>query len=769
MYMTEINKQAEIQFLEDDVEAVRKLPDVYIGALGNAGYKNMVREIMQNCFDARMKGEILSLIVNISYDMRNHTCIIEDNGQGIDLSKLARVFSVLHSSSNYDKIEGSGQYSSGKNGMGATITNYLSKFFVVESYRMDGSAKRVKFEEGKLIKEEDIKCPNGKHGLITSFAPSEMMGNITVTDDEIYYLTWLLCNLCAIGTIAKFNSIDNMGQKKSLTIKNTRGIYEFIDTICEKKVFEPIYFVEDNGSMKLEFLLTYDIKNMDDPNIMSFANTCPTNGGTHVDGFMDAVVKYFRDYMNKIYLANNKKLTVTAQDIRTGLRAVVSCFHIKPMFTGQSKEIFSKEDMKPYAYSITLKGLDNWAQSNPADLQKISKYLKEVCEIRTKSEGEKIKMSDKYTASVVTGMPAKYKKPNGKGAFEVIIGEGDSAISGMENNRDKMTQGLFPIRGKILNAFTTPVKKFFENEEISGMFKIFGYNGYSKSFDPTKFRPSKVIIATDADADGKHIESLLMMLFIKYLPFVILEGKLYCANPPLYGISIGKDKMKFFADNIEYIEYVQDLFCKDNKIESANGKTLTKKDITNILYRNIDYIKFMNHVSNTYSIDPWLLEFILYNIDLMKDFSKFKRAIEKQYKFTKVTMENNMIMIRGLVGSKFQTVFCNQMLFTDAQPIIDLINRSDNYYKINGNKSSIYDLMLLFNSFEPKSLTRYKGLGEMPPKQLGISTVLPGMGRILKQYTIDDVKKQLNYIRDIQSDKSAFLKNVSGIRKEDII
>jgi DNA gyrase subunit B len=539
-----------------------------------------------------------------------------------------------------------------------------------------------------------------------------MMGEITVTDQEIYYLTWLLCNLCAIGTVVKFNSIDNMGQKKSLVIKNTKGIYEFIDTICEKKVFEPIYFTEDNGSMKLEVLLTYDIKNMDDPNIMSFGNTCPTNGGTHVDGFMDAVVKFFRDYMNKIYLVNNKKLTVTAQDIRTGLRAVVSCFHIKPLFTGQSKEIFSKEDMKPYAYGVTLRGLESWAQSNPADLQKISKYLKEVCEIRMKSEGEKIKMSDKYTASVVSGMPAKYKKPNGKGPFEVIIGEGDSAISGMENNRDKSSQGLFPIRGKILNAMTTPVKKFFENEEICGMFKIFGYNGYSKTFDPTKFRPSKVIIATDADADGKHIESLLMLMFLKYLPFVILEGKLYCANPPLYGISTGKNKMKFFADNIEYIEYVQDLFCKDNKIESVKGKPLTKKEITNIIYKNIDYVKIINHICNTYSIDPWLLEYILYNLDLMKDFKKFKKAIEKQYKFTTVVIENGIIIVRGLVGSKYQTVFCNQMLLNDARPLIDLINRSDDYYIINGNKSSIYDLMLLFNSFEPKSLTRYKGLGK---------------------------------------------------------
>ena len=331
-------KQKEIKVIDDPVEAVRKLPDVYIGALGNSGFLNMFREIDQNSLDEIIKGNTLDKNIIISFDERTHTCIIEDNGQGIELNMLIPVFSILHSSSNYDKKEGSGEYSSGKNGMGATITNYLSKFFIVESYRPDGTAGKVEFEEGRINSKglQMIKPRKDKaHGLITTFCPSDMMGPITVTVEEIYNLTWLITHLCSIGTCVTFNAIDKMGRASKTLIKNNNGIYEMIDTICEKKVFNPIYYTEDNGTMKVEVLFSYDVANMDDPRILGFANMCPTSAGTHIDGFLDAIIKYFRDYMNKIYLVNNKKLQVNAQDIRTGLRAVISTFHIAPMFTGK--------------------------------------------------------------------------------------------------------------------------------------------------------------------------------------------------------------------------------------------------------------------------------------------------------------------------------------------------------------------------------------------------------------------------------------------------
>lgn len=269
---------------------------------------------------------------------------------------------------------------------------------------------------------------------------------------------------------------------------------------------------------------------------------------------------------------------------------------------------------------------------------------------------------------------------------------------------------LFPVRGKIPNALVTPVKKFFENEEIAGLFKIMGYNGYQRNFDPDKFKPSKVVVATDADADGSHIQGLFLILFLKYLPFALNQGKVYCAIPPLYGINVGKGKMKFFADNIEYVEYVQNIYCKDHEIYNIKKKKLTKTEIVRLLYNNIDYLKHLLHVANTYAIDPEFLEFLLYHRKL--EFKKFKAEVEKAYRFTKVTKENGIIMIHGLVGALYQTVFFNDRLLNECKEVIKLIERSDEYYIINNQKTTLYGLMKGFSDYEPTGLTRYKGLGK---------------------------------------------------------
>ena len=256
-------------------------------------------------------------------------------------------------------------------------------------------------------------------------------------------------------------------------------------------------------------------------------------------------------------------------------------------------------------------------------------------------------------------------------------------------------------------------------------------------------------------------------MFLRYLPFALEQRKVYVAVPPLYGIPIGKGKMRFFADNIDYIEYTQNLFCKSNSIaDIGSKKPMSKSEMIKFIYRNIDYVNIMTRLCSIYSIDPYLLETILYNRDLK--FEKFKSAIEKAFRYTKVTAQNGTTMIHGLVGSLYQTVFVNQQLFKDCAPLIDLIDRSNKYYLFNGKKSAIYEIMSVFGEFIPNGLSRYKGLGEMPPKLLGESTIIPGMGRTLKQCTIQDVKKELKFIANIQSDKSEFVKGLK-IRREDIV
>ena len=761
--MAKINKQDEIKFLESDLEAVRKLPDVYIGALGNSGYVNMCREIIQNSLDEIIKGNTLDKNIIISFDARTHMLIVEDRGQGIPTDILAKVFLVLHSSSNYDKKAGSGKYSSGKNGMGATITNFLSKLFIVESYRMDGTASRVEFNEGELVSQTDIPCPKGKHGLMTTFVPSDMMGAITISPVDLYNLIWSIAHLCKIGTRITYNSIDIDGRKNTTIIENTDGIFELLNNAVDESVINPIYLCKDNGTMKIEALFTYDLSSMmvTEPKILGFANMCPTDGGTHIDGFLDGVVKYFRNYMNKIYLANNKKLSVNAQDIRTSLCAVISAFHIEPMFTGQSKEKFSKEEMRPYAAQVTEQALKEWEQSNPKELQKLAKYLKEICTARLKQDKEKVKIANTYKKSVFGDLPSNYKKPNGKKHIEVFIFEGKSASP--ENARDKECQGFIGVRGKMPNAFIKSKQDYFNNEEVAGLFKIFGYEDYN--FDPDKFIPEKVIIMTDADADGAHIRCLLFSMFLRYLPFVIEQGKLYAGNPPLYSIEVGKKKI-YFNDNKDYINYVLNLLWSDYEICDINGNKYDLNQVTSIIHSNMYYVEEVNKIAGTYSIDPGLLEFVLYNKDLQ--FDKFSEVIKQKYRFIKTTNNNGTIIIDGLVNSKVQTLFLNDRLISDCSYITDMIRSSDNFFLINGELSTIYDLMSIFKRLEPKNMTRYKGLGEMEPDDLAQSTILPNSGRTLRQYTINDCKAELAYLMQAQSDKSVFIKGLN-IKKEDII
>ena len=258
-----------------------------------------------------------------------------------------------------------------------------------------------------------------------TFAPTDMVGVTEVTTKEVEYMLWQQAHMYPIGTTIIYNSIDLAGNINRVKLINKAGIDEMLHTICEKNLYEACRIYTDNGTKAFECIFTYDLNNMTDMNIMSFANMCATTGGYHVNGFVDAVIKFMRDYMNKVFLVNNKKLQISAQDIRTGLRAVVSCKSLHPLFEGQAKTEYAEKDMYNYAYTATYSAIDSWAKKFPNDLQKLCKYLKEVCEARTKLDDEKIKIRDKYVSNALSGgLPAKYKPANGKGPFEIWIVEG---------------------------------------------------------------------------------------------------------------------------------------------------------------------------------------------------------------------------------------------------------------------------------------------------------------------------------------------------------
>lgn len=752
------NYSSEIKQISDFVAQVRQTPDMYVGkVLPNIAFNTMVREIFQNSIDEIMKGNAFSNNIWITFDELTKTVTVEDNGRGIPHGKIGIIFGTSHTSSNYNKKPY--EYSAGKNGCGASMTNALSHIFIVDSYML-GKGKHAEFIEGHLWDKGEVDIPDdqceGRQGTIITFTPNQeaIRGEITSTWKDIYDLISIIVPSTPKGTHVEYCGIDSNGVKHIENIDNVDGIMSYIINMTQTPYIEPIYVFADNGEMRCECAFTYDTT-MDNgfECIISNSNTCPTDGGTHVDGAIDGITKWFRNYMNKIFLSKSK-LNCTTNDIRQGLKLAVCTMHLRALFNGQAKELLSNKDMTPFVSSVIQTGLDEWSKTNSNDLQKLCKYFKEVIEIRMKGEKEKVKLSTKFTSSLLSGLPAKYVKPNSKnGEIELIIVEGDSAMGSARNSRDQATQGIFPIRGKLPNVFKKSTKKVLENEEISSILTIIGA-GYGKNFDLSKCKVSKVIIMADADPDGAHIRTLVLRFLAMYCKPLVQAGRVYAALPPLYGIP-EKKGYRFFTDKIDFIKFVQNEFSKSYEIKTINGKTLTKKEVTSLLYNNSDYITEIEKVANTYAIDPLLLEVVLVNIN--KSFNTFKKNIISKYRFMEVNQVNGITILKGIANEKYHEIFINDILLNDSQYIFNYLKASDIEYYLNDTKCTLYNVMSEFNKFMPPKLDRFKGLGEMDPEMLGPSTLHPNGDRLLVQYTFEDIDREIEEMRFINSNKNLLL------------
>lgn len=753
------NYSNEIVTLEDFVTAVRQNPGYHLGSIGNAGHINMIREIEQNSFDEADKDSSPCDTIWIRYDDRTQefTCI--DNGRGIPFDNILRVFTNPNTSSNY--IKKKGEYSSGLHGVGAKVTNAMSHKFIIESYIL-GEGRRVEFTEGYPWDkgEQIIKKPSLYQGSKVSFTPSiKALGAVTNTWKDILNLTMLILPLCKIGTTVHFTGIDLNGKEYNDTIVNNDGIMTYLINATHTPMIKPIYISKDTGEMKTDIIFTWDAANMSTTNITAFANKCPTRFGYHIDGFEKGVTTFFCNYMNKTYLAGSKKkITIIPADIKIGLNAVVTVSLLKPIFDGQSKEKLSNIEIEGFVKSTIISQLNDWIKNNPKDILKLCKFFKEIAEVRISADKQKIKLTDKYAKSKLSGLPSKFVAPTGKTDLEFFITEGDSAAGLIKNHRENKTQGYFPIRGKLPNAFNTSKEKFLSNAEVAGIIQIIG-GGYGKNFNIDKVKWKKIIFMPDADADGDHISSLLLRFFILYMPELITSGRVYKAMAPLYGIAIGKNNVRYLHDRMEYIEYIQKQFSKNNIVEDAKTKRkIAPKELSKILYQNIDYLYELNKIAKRYAVDPILLESIIMLTLNKKSLQVMSKSLKKQFRFlSTIEKKGDTIIIEGLVNSKYQTVFVNDKFMQDCMNIIEILKANESFvYIINNKPCSIYEMMSLFDKSAPVGIQRYKGLGEMNGEKLFDSTLNPN-NRVLIQYTIEDVEKEIETIKYYEANKNLLL------------
>ena len=506
------NYTNEIGHVEGTINQMRSRPGMYIGPIGAAGLLNMFREIFQNSVDQLLYVNSPCDFIQVIYDERDYRFTVIDNGMGIPFDKMIQIYTEGHTGKNLGKKK-PGDYTTGLNGIGGKAANALSEYFDVKSYRYDGTCKHIRFEKGKLKKEEIIKNPDNLQGTKVEFTPDHsIMGETPLDSGLVYTLIRDTLSLLPIGSKIDYTSIAKNSKSYHEVMVNEDGIVSNIYGKCMSMLIPPITGCTDTGFMKLEFAFTFDQEDLSGADISAYANLCPTSltkDDTHVQGTLDGISTWFCNYMNKTYLTDREKqkLKIVSSDVYTGLKLMISAFHLEPQFTGQAKERFSNADFKPFAKDVVMSVLDGWAKSKSQDLVKVCKFLKDIGNARLKADTEKVKVTAKYTKSATSGLPDKYDPPSGPASlgWELFIVEGDSAAGSAKSGRNPKTQGIFPIRGKILNVWQATPQKIADNAEVMGIADILG-GGFGKHFDISKVKFQKIIFMSDADSDRNFIK-----------------------------------------------------------------------------------------------------------------------------------------------------------------------------------------------------------------------------------------------------------------------
>ena len=354
-------------------------------------------------------------------------------------------------------------------------------------------------------------------------------------------------------------------------------------------------------------------------------------------------------------------------------------------------------------------GLEEWCRANGPHLEKLCKYFKDVGNLRVKTDTVKIQLQ-KNQVSVFSGLPSKYDKPTGKDHLELLIVEGDSALGPCLIARDYLRQGVMSVRGKVKNALTSSKKDFFNNEECKGIYTILAC-GEGRRCEPEKCPFEKIIFLSDADMDGLHIRTLLLKMFLTYYKPLVEAGRVYAAVPPLYSIPLKNDERQYFIDDEDFVRYIFKTFSKSNEVRDSNGKKISNDNIVHLLSANVDYYRTMNKLADNHAMDPNLLEFIYSRIIKEESVSRIAKESKKIYPYFSIEEDNGVIVGDGLINYNVETAIFHQNMLKDCEELIKpyLMNSDPNGYILNDKHVSLYQLMMEFNKYTPKNLTRYKG------------------------------------------------------------
>lgn len=541
---------SQIQVLEG-LEAVRKRPGMYIGSTGPRGLHHLVYEVVDNSIDEALAGNCSEIYVSINAD---GSITVEDDGRGIPVevhpktgkSTLETVLTVLHAGGKF----GGGGYkvSGGLHGVGVSVVNALSTWLTAEVHR-DGKAYRQEYIKGNPQDELKVVGESSHTGTIISFMPdAEVFDEIEFSFETLEYR---LRELSFLNKGIKIVFEDKReGQEKKRDFHYTGGLVEYVKFLNKSRtgIHEDIVYIDKKvDDCIVEIAMQYTDGYTE--NIYSFANNINTHeGGSHLAGFKSAITKTVNDYAKRNGAIKEKDGNLTGEDIREGLTAVVSVKLPEPQFEGQTKTKLGNTFMRGIVDSVTVEELGSFLEENPSTAKVIVDKA-----LRAQRAREAAKRARELTRrkSVLesTSLPGKLADCSEKdpAKSEIFLVEGDSAGGSAKQGRDRNTQAILPLRGKILNVEKSRLDKILSSDEIKNMITAYGC-GIGNDFDMSKLRYHKIIIMTDADVDGAHIRTLLLTFFFRYMRPLIEEGYVYAAQPPLYKVTKQKKEYYVYSD-----------------------------------------------------------------------------------------------------------------------------------------------------------------------------------------------------------------------------
>ncbi len=534
----------------EGLEGVRKRPSMYIGSTSKEGLHHLIYEVVDNSVDEALAGFCTKIDVTLNKD---GSVTVEDNGRGIPVEMHAQykmpavqvALTKLHAGGKFDKK--SYAISGGLHGVGVSCVNALSRKFIIEIKR-DGKLYQQEYSRGNAKTKLKVIGKTSGSGTKITFWPDEEIFPIIEFDYKILETRFREVTFLNAGL--KISLFDET-KDKSQEFYAAGGVMEFVKWINRSKEVlhvKPIYFKREDEGISVEIAIQYNSTYQE--NIFGFVNTINTvEGGTHVSGFKTALTRVINDYAKKKNLLKNDSLM--GDDVREGLSAIVSIKLANPQFEGQTKTKLGNSEVKGFVDSIVTNALGEFFEENPAVAKKIA--LKALDSAKARLAAKKAKdLVRRKNAFSLGGLPGKLADCSNKKSddTELYIVEGESAAGTCKTGRDRNTQAILPLKGKILNVEKSNPAKSLSSEEIANMITVIG-TGVGEQFDIGKLRYKRIIIMTDADVDGSHIKTLLLTFFFRFMPRLIENGNIYVALPPLYRARKKKDHYVYSDEELK--------------------------------------------------------------------------------------------------------------------------------------------------------------------------------------------------------------------------